>query len=568
MRRGLLEDLRLSVIPFIMNTMNFLEFAELCSRLEKISGRLDTIALLAETIEELSKEDLPSFCRLILGRPFPEWSGQKLGIGPNLLYEAVAYVTGRKRDEVIERLSHVGDAGAAVEELLSQKSQTSFFTVELTLTDIMAALIEISAMEGGRSQKEKVRVIQRLLSSATPLEGHYITAILLEDFRIGVGEGNLRDAIAQAFSVNPDLVEYANQVRNDMGEVSILAKSGEDALQSVRLVPFHPVRMMLARQGTISGVLERGEPVAVEYKYDGARFQFHKQNGSCRMYSRRLEEVTKAMPDVIALLDAALEDDVIVDGEVIAVRDDRPLPFQTVLRRFRRKHNVAKAADAITMIPNLFDILYHNSEMLIDLPFSSRRERLCQVAGRYVTPQLVSGDEAEIEAYYHEALDAGHEGVMLKMQGSRYTPGVRGKDWVKIKPEADTLDLVVTGAEWGEGKRAHVFGSFLTSVRSGDHLVPISRVATGFSDEQLAWLHASLEDDILRKEGKMVYFEPKFVFEVGYSEIQKSPHYEGGYALRFPRFIAVREDKDISEANTAEDVTERYILTHRHQNEE
>jgi len=542
--------------------MIFLEFAELCSRLEKISGRLETISILAETMSSLSDDDLPHFCRLILGKPFPEWSGKKLGVGPNLLYEAVAYVTGRKREEVIDRLSRVGDAGAAVEELLSQKSQTSFFTVELTLADIMAALIEISGMEGGRSQKEKVRVIQRILSSASPLEGHYITAILLEDFRIGVGEGNLRDAIAQAFSVDPGLVEYANQVRNDMGEVAVLARKGEEALRSVRLVPFHPVRMMLARQGTISGVLKEGDPVAVEFKYDGARFQFHKQNKTCRMYSRRLEEVTNAMPDVVALLDEALPDDIIVDGEVIAVQGGHPMPFQTVLRRFRRKHNVAEAADAITMIPNLFDILYYNQEMLIDLPFRERRNILTQVASRYVTPQLVSDDEKEIEAYYHTALDAGHEGVMLKLQGSRYTPGVRGKDWVKIKPEADTLDLVVTGAEWGEGKRAHVFGSFLLSVRDDDRLVPISRVATGFSDEQLSWLFDILQDDIIRKDGKMVYFEPRLVFEIGYSEIQKSPNYEGGYALRFPRFIEVREDKDPKEANTAEDVEERYIQTH------
>jgi DNA ligase-1 len=256
-------------------------------------------------------------------------------------------------------------------------------------------------------------------------------------------------------------------------------------------------------------------------------------------------------------------DDVIVDGEVIAVQEGHPMPFQTVLRRFRRKHNVAKAADAISMIPNLFDILYYNQEMLIDLPFQERREMLTKVASQYVTPQLVSSDETEIEAYYHGALDAGHEGVMLKIQRSRYTPGVRGKDWVKIKPEADTLDLVVTGAEWGEGKRAHVFGSFLLSVRSNGKLVPLSRVATGFSDEQLSWLFTTLQDDIIRKDGKMVFFEPRLVFEIGYSEIQKSPNYEGGYALRFPRFIEVREDKDLKEANTAEDVEERYIQTHR-----
>jgi len=541
--------------------MLFIEFAKLCSRLEKISGRLDTISLLAETIVQLSEEELSDFCRLILGKPFPEWSGKKLGVGPNLLYEAVAYVTGKRREDVIDRLSRVGDAGAAVEELLKQKSQRSFFTVELTLAEIMAALSEISELEGGRSQKERLRVIERLLSSASPIEAHYITAILLEDFRIGVGEGTLRDAIAQAFSVNPELVEYANQVKNDLGEVAILARNGEEALGTVKLVPFHPVRMMLAKQGTISSVLQGGEPVAVEYKYDGARFQFHKMHGMCKMYSRRLEDVTSAMPDVVTLLADALPDDVIVDGEVIAVKGGRPLPFQTVLRRFRRKHNISEAADAVTLIPNLFDILYYREEMLINLPFRKRREILLHVASGYVTPQLISKSEVEIEAYYHTALDAGHEGVMLKLLDSRYTPGIRGKDWVKIKPEADTLDLVVTGAEWGEGKRAHVFGSFLLSVRSNGKLVPISRVATGFTDEQLNRLYHTLKDDIIRTDGKMVYFEPRLVFEIGYSEIQKSPNYEGGYALRFPRFIEVREDKSPDDANTAEDVEERYLQT-------
>lgn len=548
--------------------MLFSEFSDLCSRLEQISGRLEKIEILAGVISQLSDEDLTIFVRLILGKPFPDWSSKKLGIGPNLLYEAVAYVSGKKREEVIDRLSHIGDAGAAVEELLTQKSQTSFFTVELTIADVMDAVLQIAAKEGGRSQKEKVRVIQRLLSSASPLESHYITAILLEDFRIGVGEGNLREAIAQAFGVDPGLVEYANQVRNDMGEVALLARNGAPGLSSVRLIPFHPVRMMLAKQGSIAGILATHEKVAVEYKYDGARFQFHKEGETCRMFSRRLEEVTDAMPDVVSLLQKAIPHDVIVDGEVIAVKDGHPLPFQNVLRRFRRKHGVSKAADEIMMIPNLFDILYCDGEMLIDRPFLERREILSRIAQDFVTPQLVSGNEAEIEAYYHDALDAGHEGVMLKLPGSRYTPGVRGKDWIKIKPEADTLDLVVVGGEWGEGKRAHVFGSFLVAAWKDEQLIPVSRVATGFSDDQLAWLYTTLLDSVIQKSGKMVYFEPVLVFEVGYSEIQKSPNYEEGYALRFPRFIEVREDKDIREANTAEDIHDRYVITHQNRSSE
>jgi DNA ligase-1 len=314
--------------------------------------------------------------------------------------------------------------------------------------------------------------------------------------------------------------------------------------------------MMLAKQGTISQVLADTGKIAVEFKYDGARFQFHKQGSQAQMYSRKLEDITGSLPDVIGMLLGATDHDLILDGEVIAVRAGRPMPFQHVLKRLRRKHGVADAAREITLVPNVFDILYLDGEMLLKKSFEERREILCRVLKTYATPQLVSSDEAEIEAYYHAALDAGHEGVMLKVPGSEYTPGMRGKDWVKIKPEADTLDLVVIGAEWGEGKRAHLFGSFLLAAGQDNSLVPVSRVATGFNDEQLLMLYNALKDTVVKTEGKMVYFEPELVFETGFSEIQLSPNYDGGYALRFPRFIRVRDDKDIREANVLDDIRE------------
>ncbi len=543
--------------------MQFSDFSSVCARLQGIPGRLEKVELLSGVIAGLSEDDLPVFIRMILGQPFPEWSQMKLGIGPNLLYEAVAYVTGKKRESVIDLLNRVGDIGAAVETLLSQKSQTSFFSAELTLQEVYDGFVEIEGMGGSRSQKDKIRVIQRLLSNATPQEGHYITNILLEDMRIGVAEGNVRDAIAKAFGRDVALVEYAQQILNDMGDVAVRSMQGEESLRSVRMEPFRPVRMMLAKQGSISGVLAECGKVAVEYKYDGTRFQFHKKNGICRIYSRRLEDVTDALPDVIAMLDSVVDHDVILDGEVIAVQDGRPLPFQNVLRRFRRKHGVAGMTETIRLEPNLFDLLWLDGEMLITRPFSERRAILVSSVREFVTPQLVSEIEDEIETYYHDALDAGHEGVMLKVLSSQYTPGVRGKDWVKIKPEVDTLDLVVIGAEWGEGKRAKVFGSFLLGAGNGDDFIPLSRVATGFSDEDLLLLYETLKDEVIRTEGKMVFFEPRLVVEVGYSEIQKSPNYEGGYALRFPRFIRIRDDKDMREVNSVRDVTERYEGMHQ-----
>lgn len=538
--------------------MLFSEFSRYCEEIEGISGRLDMIDVVSRALPALSQEELPIFVRFIMGRIFPDWSPQKLGIGPNLLYEAVGYVAGVKKEAVIERINRSGDVGRVVEEFLTKKSQVSFSHQDLELVDVYNKLIAISARGGATSQKEKLRTVKLLLGDATPLEGRYLSRIMLEELRIGVGEGTVREGIAKAFSVDPALVEHAMQAINDLGEVAQRAKKGPEALTDVRITPFHPVRMMLAQQGAIADMLQEHGEVAAEYKYDGSRFQFHKAEGKKRMYSRRLEDVTAALPDVIALLDGATTHDVILDGEVIAIKDGRPMPFQSVLRRFRRRHDIAEAKEAIRMVPNVFDILYLDGETLIDLPFSERRKKLESVVQEFVAPQVVSGDQTVIEKTYNEALAAGHEGIMIKVRDSPYTPGQRGKNWIKIKPEVDTLDLAVIGAEWGEGKRAHVFGSFLVACQDQGKLVPLSRVATGFSDEQLAEVYELLKDTVISRSGKEVQFEPELVFEVGYAELQVSPTYAAGFALRFPRFIRLRDDKDTTEIETLDSIKERY----------
>ncbi|HOX35540.1 MAG TPA: ATP-dependent DNA ligase [Methanoregulaceae archaeon] len=538
--------------------MLFIDFSRCCERLEGTKGRLEMIDIVSREIPDLSDEELPIFVRFIMGRIFPDWSSQKLGIGPNLLYEAVRNVTGLQKSEVIDTINRTGDVGKAVEELLAVKTQTSLSAHPLELAEVYAGLTGIAAREGRTSQKEKIRAVMVLLNDARPLEGRYLARIMLEELRIGVGEGSVREAVAKAFSVDSALVEHAMQVLNDLGEVARLAKKGPSALSEVRLTPFHPVRMMLAQQGTIAEMIADHGAVAAEFKYDGSRFQFHKKGNWARMYSRRLEDVTGALPDVIQQLLTATDHDLIIDGEVIAVENDRPLPFQSVLRRFRRKHGIAEAQEAIRLIPNVFDILYLDGETLIDLPFSERRKKLEYAVRFFVAPQVVSDNADVIDATYKKALDAGHEGIMLKVPDSPYTPGLRGKNWIKIKPAVDTLDLAVIGADWGEGKRAHLFGSFLLACQSEGKLLPLSRVATGFSDEQLAEVYDLLKDTVISTLEKEVRFEPTLVFEVGYSEIQTSPTYDAGFALRFPRFIRIRDDKDIADIETLEGIRERY----------
>lgn len=556
--------------------MLFMDFSRCCERLEKMSGRLDMIDIISAELPGLTDEELPVFVRFIMGRVFPDWSPKKLDIGPNLLYESVGYVVGQKKDVVIVRINQTGDIGLAVEELLSDKKQLSqqmlFYHDDLDLLSVYKELIRISE-QGGRKalsvgdpgkiqrekpQQEKLRAVRKLFSAAHPLEGRYLARIMLEELRIGVGEGSVREAVAKAFCVDSALVEHAQQALNDMGEVARLAKVGPDALRDVQITLFHPVKMMLAQQGSIADMIGEHGEIAAEFKYDGSRFQFHKKGNWARLYSRRLEDVTGALPDVIQQLLTATDHDVILDGEVIAIKDGKPMPFQSVLRRFRRRHDVAEAQEAIAMVPNVFDILWLDGETLIDLPLAERRLRLEAVVKQYIAPQVTSGNPTVITTTYEDALAAGHEGIMIKVPASPYSPGQRGKNWIKIKPEVDTIDLAVIGAEWGEGKRAHVFGSFLVACQDAGRLVPLSRVATGFSDEQLAEVYELLKETVLKTSGKEVTFEPLLVFEVGYAELQASSNYEGGFALRFPRFIRLRDDKDISDVETLESIRERY----------
>jgi DNA ligase-1 len=279
----------------------------------------------------------------------------------------------------------------------------------------------------------------------------------------------------------------------------------------------------------------------------------HFDGSTARVFSRNMESVTDALPEVVSFVEARLDAPAILDGEVVAVDDDGdPRPFQEVLRRFRRKHDVERAREEVPVELRVFDCLHADGEDLLEASLSERHERLRGLFGDddAVSELLVTGDPERIEAREAAALEAGHEGIMLKDPDSTYTPGRRGRNWLKRKPDVETLDLVVTGAEWGEGRRAELLGTFLLSARSGAGHETIGKVATGVTDEQLAELTDLLSAHVREQDGREVDIEPAVVFEVGYEEIQRSPTYSSGYALRFPRFVAVREDKDPADADT------------------
>ena len=380
--------------------MQFSEFASICNRIEATPSRLATADILAEEFPRLTEEELPVFVRFMRGKLFPDWSSEKLGFGPNLLYDALAYVIGKKRGYVVSEMNNSGDVGKVVESLLEKREQTMFFSEELDLLDVNNRFLQMANSSGRRSQQERLRSAQYLLSNASPLEGRYLARLMLEEMRIGVGEGVVKDAVSKAFGVPSEVVEHAHQALNDLGEVACLAKSDPKRLSDLKITAFRPVKMMLAQQGSIASMVETHGKVAAENKYDGSRFQFHKSGGRCAIYSRRLDEMTASLPDVVEMLDAATTHDVIIDGEVIAIMNGKPMPFQTILRRIRRKHGVQDAQDAVTLLPWVFDILAADGETLIDLSFQERRKVLESVMTEYVASQIVSDSVDEIEAYY------------------------------------------------------------------------------------------------------------------------------------------------------------------------
>ncbi|AIY90596.1 ATP-dependent DNA ligase [Geoglobus acetivorans] len=554
--------------PIFMLT--FSEFAELCQTVEKISSTLEKTARIAVFIREIEDEnDLYNAVLFLQGRIYPEWSERDLGVGVGLIYEAMRIATGIDRKTIENLIREKGDFGLAAEELVKKKTQTLLFTEELTVKKLREIFDEISSLEGGGSQKKKILLLSELYSLCSPIEARYLTRLILREMRLGIGEGIIRDAIGKAFGIESEIVERAYMITNDFGKVAVEAKNGgKQALLSLKITPHIPVKMMLAQVAeSLEEATREIRELGVEWKFDGSRVQIHYADGRVTIYSRRLENVTNALPDIVSEIKRCVKENVILDGEVIAVRDGRPMPFQHVLRRFRRKHGVSRMVEEIPLKVYLYDILYDDGEV-IDLPLKERRARLISAVGESdavkVAEQIVTSDVRVIQQEFDRAIQAGHEGLMLKNLESKYIPGKRGKNWLKLKATMETLDLVVVGGEWGEGKRSNLISSFeLACLDEYGGLLRVGKVATGFTDEDLEELTELFKPEIEYQEGKRIVFNPKYVFEVAYQEIQKSPKYESGYALRFPRFVRLRDDKSVEEADTVERVARLYEVQFR-----
>jgi len=547
---------------------SFRSFAELCSKVEGVSGSLEKIDLVAAFLSGLDDPELSVVPSFVMGTVFSPASDLVVGVGPSILYEALSRACGCPLEQISSMLRTTGDPGLVAESIIERRRPIGFaaFTVaeSLSICDVHRRFLAIARASGKRSQETKIKNLQFLFSQASPLEARYIARLVIEDMRIGVGEGGARDAISRAFSRSPEEVERGYNLTNDMGTVAVSARRG--TLLELGVTLGHPIKMMLAQlsEGIPEALRELGT-AAVEWKYDGARVQIHKDGQKVLLFTRRLENVTSSLPEIVQAVKTGISARrAILDGEAVAMgKDGRPVAFQQILKRFRRKYDVERLASQIPLRLFLFDLIYLEERSLVDQPLKERRSLLQEIARPdLLATQVLSSDPGEVEEIYHQALDAGHEGLMLKNPSSSYAPGKRGKNWLKIKPVMETLDLAVIGAKWGEGRRASLFGSYRLGCLEPEtgQFLDVGWVATGLTDEALSDLTEMFKDLVVVQKGMEVELKPAVIFEVAYEEIQKSPNYSSGYALRFPRLVTVRDDKSLDEADTIERVVSLYRM--------
>ncbi|MEM0233551.1 MAG: ATP-dependent DNA ligase, partial [Candidatus Nezhaarchaeales archaeon] len=331
---------------------------------------------------------------------------------------------------------------------------------------------------------------------------------------------------------------------------------GVEGLRRQKIVLFHPVKPMLAEKANdlLSALRELGGRASFEIKVDGARVQVHKLNDKVKIFSRRATDVTTSLPEVVEVVKRVAAESAVFEGEVIALTSNgKPAPFQLLMRRFRRQRSVSELVSKIPLKLYFFDILYLNGETLIDKPYIERRKILRSVVSEDVIIEtLITSKYEEAQTFYEKALKDGHEGLIAKDLESPYTPGVRGKKWLKIKPVFNTLDLVVIAAEYGHGYRASMLSDLYLAAYNPENneFEVVGKCFTGLTDEELIWITKRLKEVAIKEEGRVVYVEPKIVVEVAFDEVQKSPHYKSGLALRFPRIIRIRDDKSPLEVDT------------------
>ncbi len=499
------------------------ELVQVSAAVARAAGRLDKISKLAGLFTLLPPDEVPIAIGFLTG-----WPRQgKLGVG----WSAVA--SARERNASAISTLDLRDADVSFDQLLS--------------------------VRGKNSGTERARLLGDLFSRATGEEQDFLGALLVGEVRQGALEGVMIEAVAKAAGVQADSLRRAVMMAGDLGAVAQAALSDREAgLAQYQLELFRPVQPMLADSApSVAEALSAGAPVVVEWKLDGARIQVHRRDDRVAVYTRSLNDVTAAVPEVVEVVRALPARELILDGEVIALAPDgSPHSFQTTMRRFGRRLDVAALQAELPLTALFFDVLLHDGESLVDKPLSERLERLDDIAPPSVrVPRITTTDLEVASRFQAGALARGHEGIMVKSVSASYAAGRRGSAWLKVK-EARTLDLVVLAVEWGSGRRKGWLSNIHLGARdpaTGGYVM-LGKTFKGMTDKMLAWQTKELLAREVRRDGHVVYVRPELVVEIAFNDVQRSSHYPGGVALRFARVKGYRPDKNAGEADTIDAV--------------
>ncbi len=575
--------------------MEFSILADSFFKMESTRKRLEITQFLVELFKKTPHNVISEIVYLLQGKIRPDFEGIELGVAEKLAIKAISKSSGIPIGRIKEEYMKEGDIGHAASIILEQKTQTTFLVESITVERVYETLFRIAKLEGSRSQDMKVKYISSLLNDASPPEAGFILKILLGTLRLGVAENTVMDALAIAFSGNKSnrkILEHAYNVSSDLGKVAeTIATKGLDGIEKFEIILFNPVRPMLAdRVKSEEEAIEKmGDNFAAEYKLDGERVQLHIEGEKVVLFSRSLENISSYYPDIVEKIPRSVQaDNVILEAEAVAINENTGefLPFQELMHR-RRKYKIEKAVMQYPITVNFFDILYCNGKSCLDLDYKDRRERLERIVkedefARYIPMTVVKNDN-EIRDFFENSINAGSEGLMLKMLDKRYQAGSRGSNWLKLKREyqnelGDSLDLVVIGGFFGKGRRTGSYGTLLLATYDEDEdiFTSICKVGTGFSDESLDQLYQILNPKVTIKKNPRidsemeadVWFEPELVIEVVASDITLSPIHkaakgkirkDAGFALRFPKFTGkIRVEKTVEDASTNEEVITLY----------
>lgn len=575
--------------------MEFSTLAKSFNKMESTQKRLELTQFLVELFEKTPHDVISKIVYLIQGKLRPDYEGIELGVAEKLAIRAISKSSGIPIKKIEDEYRKGGDLGHAASIILEQKTQTTFLVEDITVERVYDTLFKIANLSGARSQDMKVRYISSLLNDATPVEASFILKILLGTLRLGIAENTVMDALAVAFSGNKEnrkKLQYAYNVSSDLGKVAeTIAMKGLEGIEKFEIILFNPIRPMLADRVKSEGeAIEKiGSEFAAEYKLDGERVQLHIEGDKMALFSRSLENIESYYPDIIEKIPKNIQaDNIILEAEAVAINESTGefLPFQELMHR-RRKYQIEKAVAEYPITVNFFDVLYCNGKSCMELSYKERRGKLEKHVkedefSKHI-PMSIVKNENEVEDVMENSINAGSEGLMLKMLDKPYQAGSRGNHWLKLKREyrnelGDSLDLVVIGGYFGKGRRTGNYGTLLLATYDDDEdtFPSICKVGTGFTDESLDQLYQILHSKVsIKKNPRIisemdadVWFEPELIIEVVASEITLSPIHkaamdvirkDAGLALRFPKFTGkIRIEKAVENASTNEEVITLY----------